>query len=471
MKKIVTRYQSLANEISAQIRNGVLRPGDRIPSVRTFSATRGLSSNTVLQAFHLLEDRGEIKARSRSGYYVAAHSLQPPADTHALMRSKASTTDELAYEVFQTARLRHYVRFASAWPSAQLYPLKRLGRAFAASARQLGADGTPPYFPRENEDLKRFIARRALEWGFSGGPDDVVLTGGAFEALNVSLRAVARPGDLVAIESATLYGVRRALERYGLRAIEIPTHPRDGLSLSALSTAVKKHRIRACVFMPTFHHPFGALTSEDKKRELVRLLANRDIPLVENDVYGELYYGEKPPRPAKAFDRKGLVLYCGSFSKSLAPGYAVGWALPGRFTPTVQRWKWSANTQAGIPNQAAIVEYLRSGGYEHHLRRLRRTLASLQKHCVQSVQRSFPAGTTVTRPEGGYLAWIQMPRRVSALAVYRLALESKITVAPGTIFSIDGQYENCLRINYGQEWSARLDDAVRTLGALAASMT
>jgi DNA-binding transcriptional MocR family regulator len=469
MEKIVTRYQALANEISTQIRSRVLRPGDRIPSVRAFSRARGLSSNTVLQAYHLLEDRGEVRARTRSGYYVAGRMSPPASDADAIVRSKASSIDELAYEVFQTARLRHYVRFANAWPSGHLYPLKRLSRAVAASTRRLAADGMSCY-PRENEELKRAIVRRSLEWGFGGTADDVVITAGAFEALHVCLRAVAQPGDAVAIESATLYGQRRALERFGLRAVEIPTHPRDGVDLGALSTALRKHRIRACLFMPTFQHPLGSLMSVERKRELVRLLAARDIPLIENDVYGELFHGGSRPAPAKAFDRKGLVLYCSSFSKTLAPGYAVGWALPGRFTRTVQRWKWTANTLSGIPNQAAIAELLQYGGYEHHLRRLRRSLATLQKQGVQSVLRHFPAGTSVQRPEGGYLAWVRMPRQVSALAVYRLALESRVTVAPGDIFSPEGRYANCLRLNFSQEWSARHDDALRTVGAIAASL-
>jgi len=469
MKKIVTRYEALAHEIAAQIRSGVLRAGDRIPSVRAFSRARGLSSNTVLQAYHLLEDRGEVKARPRSGYFVVAQALRPPADANAAVRSKASSMDELAYEVFQTARLRHYVRLANAWPSAQLYPLKRLSRAFATSARQIAADGVPPYYPRENEELKRLIVRRSLEWGFGGTVDDVVITAGGFEALNVCLRAVARPGDLVAIESATLYGIRRALERFGLRAIEIPTHPRDGVSVSALATALRRHRIAACVFMPTLHHPTGSSMNEDKKRELVRLLANRDTPMIENDACGELFYGGVRPQPAKAFDRKGLVLYCSSFSKSLAPGYAVGWAFPGRFARPVQRWKWTPNTVSGVPNQAAIVEFLQYGGYEHHLRRLRHALATLQKHYLQAIARYFPAGTRVVRPEGGYLAWVQMPRRARAVTVYRLALESKIAIAPGDIFAPSGQYANCLRLNFSQEWSPRVDDALRTLGAIVAS--
>jgi DNA-binding transcriptional MocR family regulator len=470
MKKIVTRYQALANEVSAQIRAGVLRPGDRIPSVRTFTHTRGLSSNTVLQAYHVLEDRGEIRARSRSGYYVVGERAAPAAEAHSPVRLHADSAEDLAYEVFQNAQLRSFVPFGNAWPSAQLYPLKRLGRAFAMRARQLGADAMPPYFPRENSELRRHIVRRSLEWGFNGRSEEMVLTAGAFEALNLCLRAVARPGDLVAIESATLFAVRSAIQRYGLRAIEIPTHSRDGVSLSALSTALKKHRIRACLFMPSFQHPLGSLVPEERKRELVRLLASRDIPLVENDVCGELYYGDARPRPAKAFDRKGLVLYCSSFSKSLAPGYAVGWAFAGRYARAVQLSKWTANTLSGIPSQGAIAEFIEYGGYEHHLRRLRRTLASLQAQCVQAVTRFFPAGTTVAPPQGGYIAWVQLPKRLSALALYRAALDNKITIAPGTIFSGEAGHANCFRLNYGQIWSSRVEEAIELLGRLASSL-
>jgi DNA-binding transcriptional MocR family regulator len=454
VKTIVTRYAALANEITLQIRGGILRPGDRIPSVRSFSRTRGLSSNTVLQAYHLLEDRGEIRARSRSGYYVARQPPSMAVEASTLTRSKASSTEDLVYELFEMARLAGYVHFGSPWPSAELYPLKRLGRALNASAREPIAT--------ENQELRRQIARRSLQWGFAGKVDEVILTAGALEALNLCLRAVTRPGGLVAIESATLYAVRRAIERFGLRAVEIPTDAQDGVSLSALATALKKHRIQACVFMPTFQHPLGGVMADEKKRELVRLLASRDIPLIENDVCGELHYGESRPTPAKAFDRKGLVLYCSSFSKSLAPGYAVGWALPGRFNRVVQRSKWTSNTVSGIPQQAAIVEFIQHGGYEHH--------ASLQKQAAQAVVRSFPPGTTTSRPGGGYVSWIQLPKKVSAVALYRLALESRITIAPGPIFSAQAAYANGFRLNYAQEWSARVEEAVVTLGRLAASL-
>jgi DNA-binding transcriptional MocR family regulator len=473
MKKSITRYERLAEEISSQIRAGVLQAGDRVPSVRAFSRSRGFSSNTVLQAYHFLEDRGEIRARSRSGYFVSAEAATRANQATGALRTRpvrARSTEDLVYEVFETARLRSHVHFGNAWPSAQLFPMKRLARAFHASARKLSLDAMPPYYPRENTELRRHIARRSLEWGFSGNLQEVVITAGALEALNLCLRAVAKPGDLVAIESATLYGVRSAVERFGLRAIEIPTHLRDGVSLPALVSALKKNPVRACVFMPTFHHPLGSLMPEEKKRELVRLLASRDIPLIENDVMGELYYGQSRPKPAKAFDRKGLVLYCSSFSKCLAPGYGVGWALPGKFTRTVQRAKWTSNTVSGLPNQEAITQFLQHGGYEHHLRRLRRSLAALQRLTVQAVTRSFPSGTSISRPAGGYLAWIQLPKKVSSVAAYRVALENKITIAPGPIFSARADYENCFRLNYGQEWSPRVEEAIATLGRIVASL-
>jgi DNA-binding transcriptional MocR family regulator len=470
MKKIVTRYESLADEISAQIRTGVLREGDRVPSVRSFSRARGLSSNTVLQAYHLLEDRGEIRARMRSGYYVVRPPAEGAVETLGPLRSKAKSGEDLAYELFELTRLRNYVHLGIAWPSTQLYPLDKLARAFTSSSRRLGAESVAPYFPRDNADLRRRIARRGLEWGFNGDADEVVLTAGTLEALNLCLHTVTRPGGLVAIESATLYAVRNAIERSGLRAVEIPTHPKDGVSLSALSTALRKQRIQACLFMPTFQHPLGSTMPEDKKRELVRLLASHDIPLIENDVCGELYYGESRPRPAKAFDRKGLVLYCSSFSKSLAPGYVVGWAMPGRFTRAVQRAKWTANTMSGIPNQAAILDFIEHGSYEHHLRRLRRTLAALQKQAVQAVLDAFPAGTTLSRPAGGYITWVQLPKKISATALYRLALAHRITLAPGPVFSAQPQYANCFRLNYGHEWTDRIDDAVVTLGRLAKTL-
>jgi DNA-binding transcriptional MocR family regulator len=294
-----------------------------------------------------------------------------------------------------------------------------------------------------------------------------VVTNGALEALNLCLQAVAEPGDTVIVEAPTFYGALQALERHGLKALEVPTHPRTGVDLEAMETAIKRHRPKACWLMTQFQNPLGSLMPEEKKRQLVELLARHEIALIEDDVYGELYFGAARPVPAKAFDKHGLVLHCSSFSKCLAPGYRIGWASAGRYTQRVQRLKLSSTLSASGPAQGALAEYLEQGGYDRHLRRLRETLQAQQDLMANAIAREFPAGTRVTRPQGGFFLWLEMPAAVDALALHRQALARGISVAPGPIFSASGQFGNALRLNYGHPWDDGKADAIRVLGEMA----
>ena len=234
-----------------------------------------------------------------------------------------------------------------------------------------------------------------------------------------------------------------------------------------METAIQRHAPKACWLMTQFQNPLGSLMPEDKKRQLVELLARHQIPLIEDDVYGELYFGATRPVPAKAFDKQGLVLHCSSFSKCLAPGYRIGWASAGRYTQRVQRLKLSSTLSASSPAQGAIAEYLEQGGYDRHLRRLRETLQAQQDLMANAIAREFPAGTRVTRPQGGFFLWIEMPAAVDALALHRQALARGISVAPGPIFSASGQFGNALRLNYGHPWDDAKADAIRALGEMA----
>ncbi|HEX6832640.1 MAG TPA: PLP-dependent aminotransferase family protein, partial [Rudaea sp.] len=304
--------------------------------------------------------------------------------------------------------------------------------------------------------------------GIAMQADDLVITNGAMEALNLCLTAVTRPGDAVVIESPTFYAALQALERNGLRAIEAPTHPSLGIELDALETILRTQRPRACWLMTNFQNPLGSLMPDDKKRRLVELLTRYDTPLIEDDVYAELFFGERRPTPAKAFDREGLVLHCSSFSKSLAPGYRIGWAVPGRYAQAVARLKLSASLTASIPAEAALAAYLGSAGYDRHLRRLRRSLATQRDRMLEAIGNYFPEDTRATRPQGGYFVWVQCPRGVDAIGVYEQALAAKISVAPGPVFSSRRRFRNYLRINYGSPWDATIESAVRTLGRLVA---
>lgn len=463
-------YEKLANEIAKSIRDGVLRVGDKLPSVRDACSSRGVSPSTVFQAYYLLEARGLIRARPRSGYYVNARddSLPPEPDTSCPDgESTELTISERIFDILDSVRNRDVTPLGSAFPSPLLFPLPRLAQAMSAHLKRQDPLDTMEDLSPGNPGLRRQIALRYLIAGINVPANDIVVTNGALEALNLCLQAVAAPGDTVIVEAPTFYGALQALERHGLKALEVPTHPRTGVDLDAMETAIKRHRPKACWLMTQFQNPLGSLMPEEKKRRLVELLARHEIALIEDDVYGELYFGAARPVPAKAFDKHGLVLHCSSFSKCLAPGYRIGWASAGRYTQRVQRLKLSSTLSASGPAQGALAEYLEQGGYDRHLRRLRETLQAQQDLMANAIAREFPAGTRVTRPQGGFFLWLEMPAAVDALALHRQALARGISVAPGPIFSASGQFGNALRLNYGHPWDAGKADAIRILGEMA----
>jgi DNA-binding transcriptional MocR family regulator len=317
-----------------------------------------------------------------------------------------------------------------------------------------------------NEVLRQQIALRYMVHGIHIPVDEIVITNGALEALNLCLMAVTRPGDAVVVESPTFYGALQSLEQRGLRAVEVATHPGEGLDLHALAEALDRYKPKACWLMTNFQNPLGCLMPDHKKRDLVELLARHDTPLIEDDVYGELYFGSSAPRPAKGFDTHGIVMHCSSFSKSLAPGYRIGWAAPGRYAQTVSRLKTTSSLSASAPAQAAIAEYLKKGSFDRHLVRLRHAMASQLHSMLEAIRASFPAGTRATRPTGGYFLWVEIPAAIDVLQIHRLACEMGISVAPGPMFSSQGQFANCLRINYGHPWNQRNQRAMAELGRL-----
>lgn len=383
-------------------------------------------------------------------------------------RSSTSVVEvnDLIYAILGSVRARDIVPFGSAFPSPALFPLDRLRRALVSSTRRLEPWDMVDDMPPGNLQLKREIARRYVRLGMSVATDEIMLTHGAMEALNLCLNAVAKPGDAVVVESPTFYVALQAIQRLGLRAIEVPTHAREGIDLGCLAQAIELHRPKACWLMTNFQNPLGSLMPDAKKRDLVDLLARHDLPLIEDDVYAELFEGSVAPLPAKAYDRRGLVMHCSSFSKCLAPGYRVGWAAPGRLVREVERLKLMTSLSGSIPVQAALVDYLKEGGYDHHLRTLRQALGAQRESLFEAVIRNFPKGTRVARPAGGYFVWVALPETVDAMALHRAALAQGISLAPGPMFSAHLGFQHHIRLTCGQPWDASLERAMRTLGRL-----
>jgi DNA-binding transcriptional MocR family regulator len=460
-------YEKLADDVASLIRESTLRPGERVPSIREIVRERRVSPATALRAYELLETRGLIETRPRSGYYVTRRSEHAPVPrrTRAAARTTRVDVSELVFEILDASRDRDVVPLGSAFPSPLLFPWQRLARYLGSAARHMDPWSTVQSLPPGSAELRRQIARRYLKFGTNVSADEIIITSGALEALNLSLQVITRPGDTVAIESPAFYACLQAIEALGLKAVEIPTDAREGIDVAALARVIEGHGIRACWLMTSFQNPLGATMPDEKKRELVQLLEKHDVALIEDDVYAELYFGTQRPRPAKAFDTKGHVLHCGSFSKSLAPGYRIGWVAAGKFATAVQRRKITTSLSTSIPVQDGIALFLRQDAYDAHLSKLRNALASQQRALLAAVKKHFPPGYRATRPDGGYFVWLELPRGADALKIHRLALEAGISVAPGPIFSPRREYRNCLRLNYGHPWGPELDRAIATLAS------
>ncbi len=466
----VMRYQRLADDMAEAIASGLLRPGERLPSVRATCAQRGVSPSTVFQAYGLLEARGLIEARPRSGYYVRAPRkparAKPPAATPRAHASPVALSD-LAFQLLRAAQDAALVPLGSAFPASHLFPFDELARCGARAMRKVLPQQVTSALTAGDARLRHALRRRYALHGVALGEDELLVTNGAMEALNLSLQAVTRPGDLVAVESPTFYAALQVLERLGLRAVEVRTDPAEGLDLQALEAVLAQHPVAACWSMPSFQNPLGALMPVARKRALVELLTRRRVPLVEDDVYGELYGGQRRPPPAKAFDTQGWVLHCSSFSKCLAPGYRVGWAAAGRFSERVHRLKTTSSLATSLPPQLALAEYLAQGGFDRHLRGLRDALAVQRQRALRVVERHFPPGTRATRPTGGYFLWLELPAQVDALALHQRAMAESISTAPGLLFSADSRFAHHLRLNVGHPDDARWALALRRLGELA----
>ena len=464
-------YQEVARGIARAIEEGAMPPGRRVPSVRQLARQRGVSISTVLQAYRTLENSGHIEARPQSGFFVRPRAPAPPEP-----EAPRSTTADDATEITTGALVGQVLRAASdasllnlsvAVPGPGLLPTRAIERAMAKALRRHQEHSASYDLPPGCEALRVEIARRSVEAGGALSPDDILLTTGATEAMNLCLRAVTAPGDTVALESPTYFGSLQVLEALGLRALELPTHPRQGLSLEALEHALEHHDITACLLMPNLSNPLGSAMPGERKKQLVEMLAARRVPLIEDDTYGDLAFAPAHPRTAKSFDEGGGVLLCSSFSKTLGPGLRVGWVAAGRFRREVEWLKTTSSLAGASLPPLAVAEFLQNGGYDHYLRRARKTYAAQLAALSEAVARYFPAGTRLTRPAGGFLLWAELPAGADTLQLFFQALEHGIAIAPGRLFSARDKYPHALRLSAGLTWSGEIERAVQTLGRLA----
>jgi DNA-binding transcriptional MocR family regulator len=470
------RYRKLAEDLENQIRDGAYAPGERLPSLRRLHRKLNLSVNTVHQAFQELEDRGLIESRPKSGFFVAPVSLQSlelPDVPSPAAEPRPVEIGAMVNAVLRTIHDPDMLSLSSSATHTALLPARRFARMLKEiSAKEL--ESLIGYAPAEGlPELRRQIARRHLGLLPGAAPEDVVITCGCMEAVTLCLQAAAKPGDTVAIEAPTHFGFLQYFRQMGLLAAEVPTHPRDGVDIGALERLLHQTKVAACLFMPNFQNPTGALMPDDRKERLVRLLNDREIPLIEDDICAEMGHGEGPrPSMLQAFDRRGLVMTCSSFSKTLAPGFRVGWVLPGRrFRDRILRLKAGTTVCTAAPDQALIARFLAEPACERHFRSLRSALGRQVTRTALAVQRHFPEGTRLAVPMGGSLLWIQLPGGAGGLELYRRALRAKIAILPGSACTVSGGFSDFIRLGCGAPFTEETEAGIRTLGEITAEIS
>jgi DNA-binding transcriptional MocR family regulator len=463
------RYEKVATKIEDIIVRNHLKPGDKIPSVRDVVKELGVSIATVVQAYNILEAKGIVIPKPKSGYFVNSSQHNRLKPLVPLMISQVPATIEvntMVTEMLKNIRKYAKIDFATMSPPPELMPITKINKAMInASKETSNGNYEYPYLEGHPRLLKQ-IALHTIGWNKSISQDDVLITNGCIEAISLCLSAVTKPGDIVAIECPTYPGILQCLESKGLRVFKIGVDPETGPNLDELEAGLNTNRIAACIFSPSLHNPVGCAMTEANKIRLVKMLGERNIPLIEDDALGEIYFGTNRPLPAKAYDEYDNVLYCSSFSKTLTPGFRIGWVIGGKRHADIERLKFSTNVSTNTVLQDTIGRYLESGNYHNHLKKLR---AAVQAHVTKyrnAVSNYFPPETKISLPKGGYSLWIELPYGISALELQNLALRKGVAFSPGQVSSTSMNFYNYIRINCSLMYNNKIDHALYVLGEL-----
>lgn len=467
-------YLQIAGNLEQMIQNEILKIGDKLPSVRMLSDEYGISMGTAFQAYYYLEGKGLIESRPKSGYYVRFTQKRFPALPAAPKPESLAgsiSVDDMIAAVFKKLSATDVTNLALAAPGIELLPLAKLNKSLVHAFRHSPTSCVQYEDVQGNPELRKQVARMAFNWGGKINENDVVITAGCMEALSLSLQAVTKPGDTVAIETPTFFGIYQVMQTLGLHVIEIPTDAVTGIDLNYLEEAIKKSNIKACVFVPSFNNPLGCCMPDENKKALVELITKHRIPLIEDDIYGELYFGHHRPRCCKTYDTEGWVLYCASISKSLAPGYRIGWTIPGRFKEDLIRLKMRHTISGVTITQQTMAHFLGIGRFDYHLKKLRTALHTQQLRYVQGILDHFPTDTKISRPQGGFVLWLELNKKVNTFQLYQEAMKYQVSVAPGRIFSMRDRYSNYIRIGYGRPWGDEVERGIRIIGNLVKKMS
>lgn len=461
-------YLQIANNVEHQIKSDVLKIGDKLPSLRTVAREKGVSLTTAQQSYFELESRGLIESRPQSGYYVSythKHFRNIPQTSQPAFAKTEDVTEEIIFTVSKNIGKAN-IDLSTGVPSIELLPVAKMNKAIINATRTLHDSGLN-YDKYGNQNLKKQIAKRSLMWGGKLKEDDIITTSGSIDAISFCMLALTQRGDTIVVESPIYFGILHMAKSLGLKVLELPTNPVTGIDIDALKKTLETKKVRLCLLVSNFSNPIGSCMPDEHKKSVVQLMEKHNVPLIEDDLFGDLYFGNQRPTCCKTYDESGLIMLCSSFSKTLAPGYRVGWLVPGKFKEKIARTKYYHTLYTTSITHEAVGRFLENDRYENHLRKLRQTLHRNSLQFLRCISQYFPDDSRVSNPRGGLHLWVELNKHANTVDLYNTAMANKISIAPGRMFTLQNQYNNCLKLNYGLVWNEQVEAALKLLGNLA----
>lgn len=463
---------TVANTVRKQLESGSIRFGEKMPSVRKLSHEFNVSISTALEVYRYLESIGYISAKERSGYFAAYTSPDSTSYSNKLYKAVAGKirTKDLILEVFLSSNEPDHVSFGVGAPHPGIMPYKRVNRKLnqliKANSDIVAKYTLPPGYKKARQAIAKWVKP------FCGVVDaeDVLLTEGCLEAIHLALNIYTKPGDYVAVESPAYFGILQTIGNSHLKAIEIPTCPTGGMEPEALLKATKEYDIKAIILTCHAQNPLGFIMSEKDKLKILEICSKKNIQIIEDDIYGDMVFSSKRELALKAFDKDGIVTYCASFSKTVAPGLRLGWCIPPQNKmPDFVEHKITLNVASNSIGQHILPEILDPQDMKKIISEQKAYYKKQVEIYTNYLQSSIQAEFEITKPQGSYFLWCKV-KGLDSVNLFHQCLEKKVSISPGPIFSASGAFKDCFRLNCSLPFDTKTEKALKVVCDLINNM-
>lgn len=472
-------YTQIVTEVRRMIVDGVLKIGDRLPANRELARSLGVNRNTVTTAYAELAADGLITSRVGSGTYVS----RVPAPAPASRIREQAPPSPMSWESLLSVQGRsnwlqdmssydaggHVIPLALALPPADLFPLDEFRRCVDRVLRRQGRvllqlGTTSGYAP-----LQEYIASQLALSGVNASPDEVLITNGCQQSLDLIRQILVEPGDEVALENPTYPGALSVFCQGGSKYFSVPMGE-NGINLEVLEDVLSQRRAKLIYVVPSFQNPTGVTMNLASRRRLLGIAERYRVPIIEDDIYRELRYDGPDVPPLKSLDEHGLVIYLSSFSKVGFPGLRVGWiAAPRIVIDHLNRVKQRSDLHASLLAQAAIHEFAKSGLLAKHIKRVKKAYAQRRDAMLESLEKHFPDEATWNRPQGGMSVWVRLPDSLNSKQLLLQALENGVAFISGDHFYASSPQQSMMRLSFTMASPHSIEEAVKRLGSLMKS--